>query len=222
MICPNCLKTYPKNHHFWEVLGIKTEVAFFTCRTCQEKFHYLEKNKCQGCARNCSDQYCSDCLKWQEVYPEKVSHEAIFTYDENFSQWMDDYKFKGAYHLRFTFQKELKKIFCNTKEVIVPIPISEKRLKERGFNQVEGLLEGAGISYVSLLEKSCEVTPQSKQGKKERMALPQVFRVKKDLKVTKPIILFDDVYTTGTTLVRAQEMLEKNGYKVVKTVSLAR
>lgn len=28
MICPNCLKTYPKNHHFWEVLGVKSEVAF--------------------------------------------------------------------------------------------------------------------------------------------------------------------------------------------------
>ena len=50
----------------------------------------------------------------------------------------------GDYCLRKIFQKDIKnnlKPFFKKGYTIVPVPLSEKRLVERGFNQVEGLIE---------------------------------------------------------------------------------
>ena len=57
-------------------------------------------------------------------------------YEEYFSR----YKFMGDYCLRKIFQQEIKanlKPFLKKGYILVPVPLSEERLEDRGFNQVK-------------------------------------------------------------------------------------
>ena len=105
----------------------------------------------------------------------------------------------------------------------MPIPLAPERRESRGFNQVSGFLEAADIAYVELLEKKVHTKAQSSKTKKERMALPQVFTATADARyLNQKIILVDDIYTTGQTLVQAQKALMAKGYTVISSFTLAR
>ncbi|QFX92986.1 ComF family protein [Fructilactobacillus fructivorans] len=139
---------------------------------------------------------------------------------------MGRYKFQGDYELRKLFQKQFQSFILAhaTGVLIVPIPISEKTLAVRKFNQVEGWLEG--LSYQKVLEaESRDGLPQSRKNKRERMQLKQPFSVRNDWKQrlkNRSICLIDDVYTTGTTLHLASDLLYSFGAKNVSSITFAR
>ena len=73
------------------------------------------------------------------------------------------YKFDGDFLLRKVFASFLSEELKKYKEYqFVVIPLSPERLLERGFNQVEGLVEAAGFSCQDLLEKREERASSSK------------------------------------------------------------
>lgn len=224
MMCCDCLHHYPATFTLFSLGGLKKTPDFFLCQSCEKKYTFLKKPQCPWCKKQQKDEkICLDCQFWQQSYPQKVKHEALFNYDEVFAHWLKRFKFQQAYHLRFTFQELLKTSFLNQKNyLLIPVPLSLKRQEKRGFNQVSAILAAGGLSYVELLEK-IETPPQSHKKKKDRLALSQVFKGKKvPLPPGKKLVLVDDVYTTGTTLVRCQQALEAAGYEVFKSFSLAR
>ena len=132
------------------------------------------------------------------------------------------YKFQGDYLLRFVFAEVLKKSLRNFKEyTLIPIPVSPEKYQSRGFNQVEGFLQAAGLPYKHLLEKEDMIT-QSSKNREERLNSQQCFTLAKDVLLPEKILLIDDVYTTGKTLQLARELLLEAGVKEVLTFSLAR
>ena len=113
---------------------------------------------------------------------------------------------------------------------LIPIPLSPKRVKERGYNQVEEVLKNVCIdpliSYdATLLVRVRETTPQTQLGRKERLTnLSGAFAVPEKLRERvegKHFILVDDVATTGTTLLEARRALIHAGAKTVDTVAVA-
>lgn len=91
-------------------------------------------------------------------------------------------------------------------DVVIPVPISNKRLKERGHNQAEliakqiaKLLEKKIIT--DCLYKSKNIVAQSTLNKQEREEnIKDVYTIKKQMKLlNKKILLIDDIYTTGST-----------------------
>ena len=137
-------------------------------------------------------------------------------------EYISRYKFHGDYYLRMVFATELRKALKKWPDyTIVPIPLSDKRYKDRGFNQVIGLLEGAGVPYKSLLKKE-HSEKQSEKTRQERLATKQSFYIDEGEKIPDKILLVDDIYTTGATLKLARELFVKNDKKIVKTFSLAR
>lgn len=149
-------------------------------------------------------------------------HLAIYRYEENMKDYFSRYKFMGDYCLRKTFQKDIKnnlKPFFKKGYTIVPVPLSEERLVERGFNQVEGLIEG--IPYQDIFEKR-DIKKQSSKTRKERLSQDNAFCLKKGIDVPDKIIIVDDIYTTGSTLYHMVQLLEAIGIKEVLTFSLAR
>jgi len=103
----------------------------------------------------------------------------------------------------------------------VVIPLSPERLLERGFNQVEGLVEAAEFSLQDLLEKREERASSSKN-RSERLGTELPFFIKRGVTIPKKILLIDDIYTTGTTINRVKKLLEEAGAEDVKTFSLVR
>lgn len=112
--------------------------------------------------------------------------------------------------------------------VIVPIPLSAKRLRERGYNHAEIIGDHVAkyfnlVMSNKLLVRVKDTKPQYKLNKEARSKnLAGAFEVSKNAKVPNSVILIDDVATTYATLQEAARVLKQNGSKRVLGVTFAR
>jgi len=113
--------------------------------------------------------------------------------------------------------------------ILIPIPLTKKRLKWRGFNQAEEIgkivSKSLNIPLVyDVLIKIKENSPQMKLNAAEREKnILGVFACKNEEKIQgKKILLVDDVYTTGATMEEAAKVLKTAGAKEVWGLVVAR
>lgn len=228
MNCNYCKNRIIRNLSLREIWLPKRIVTEQLCLTCLQKFKKLTKmNRCLGCFGIAEQEYCFECLRWKKLYPNySFHHEALFSYNQAMQEWFQEYKFKGNYLLRYSFSPMIKEYFKQKKKVtIVPIPISEKRIVDRGFNQVNGLLLGAGLYFCELLVRVKDDKAQVLKNRKERLLLKQPFDIlkKETEKITnQSVIIVDDIYTTGRTLFHAADIILKYEPSDLYTFSLAR
>lgn len=139
-------------------------------------------------------------------------HLYIFEYQGMIRKIILNYKFNDKSYLYKTivnFLLKNEKFFAIIKsyDTIIPVPISSKRRKERGYNQSE-LIAREIAKIVSLdyakecLFKTKNIVEQSKLNKEERQKNIQgVYRLRNSGKLeNKKILLVDDIYTTGSTV----------------------
>ncbi len=124
-----------------------------------------------------------------------------------------------------------KKIFdfIESYDIIIPVPIHKKRMKERGYNQSEliaqELSKMANIKcYKDILIKIRNNKPQSTlNGKMRKENAKNVYKLEKIEKITnKRILLFDDIYTTGATVNSCIQELKKVKVKQIGILTLAK
>ena len=118
-----------------------------------------------------------------------------------------------------------------TDPLLVPVPISKKKLKKRGYNQTEILAEeilkldeGKNFSLVlNVLKKVKETEDQSSLNKSKRLKnLKDCFQVKDYKKIKgRNIIVIDDVVTTGATLREIKKTLKNSGANKIKSLVIA-
>ncbi len=119
--------------------------------------------------------------------------------------------------------------FENTHYVLIPVPLSKKRRRERGYNQVELVLREAlkGLPDTftmdtRLLRRVRDTRPQTKLGRKARLTnMEGAFVCSTPLGPSVTYILVDDVATTGSTMCAAYLGLISGGTKTVQMVALA-
>jgi ComF family protein len=114
--------------------------------------------------------------------------------------------------------------------VIVPIPLSLERIRERGYNQTERLAKeliniDGGKNFkleINWLKKIRSTDSQSHtRNRTERLKnLSGCFEAARDVK-GKNIILLDDVITTGATMKEAKNTLKRAGAKKIICVAVA-
>ncbi len=114
---------------------------------------------------------------------------------------------------------------------IVPIPLSKKRLRERGYNQAELLaraLTRAGsatdFKIANILRKTKNTEPQAKiKRRHNRLAnMRDVFAVKDGVQLENAVVfLIDDIVTTGATLKDARRALLAAGASRVYAITVA-
>ena len=212
--------------------AIKIELTFSTllllkneepclCSDCSSTFERIGAEHCPSCMKTGVSIKCQDCQFWCKEGVE-VNHRAIFTYNQAMKDYFSRYKFDGDFLLRKVFSSVLADELKQYKEYqFVVIPLSPERYVNRGFNQVEGLVEAAGFAYQDILGKREERASSSKN-RSERLATELPFFMKSEVSVPKKILLIDDIYTTGSTVNRVKRMLEEAGAEDVKTFSLVR
>lgn len=113
--------------------------------------------------------------------------------------------------------------FSDKKLVLVPIPLTKKRKRSRGYNQMEIVLQHLQKQMLDNIEvhpefliRIKETPQQTRLSRNERLAnLSGAFSVPENAPVKDlHIILIDDVTTTGATLMNAAKTLEEKGAKV--------
>ncbi|MBF0280076.1 MAG: ComF family protein [SAR324 cluster bacterium] len=111
-------------------------------------------------------------------------------------------------------------------DAIVPIPLHQKRLLQRGFNQAMLLAYFAFPDPSRIrcrwLKRIRSTDPQTELPLAQRIDnMKDAFEASPDVE-GKQILLVDDVITTGATLNAAARCLKESGAASVNTVVLAR
>ncbi len=119
----------------------------------------------------------------------------------------------------------------NGEYILIPIPLSKNRIKERGYNQV---LEVAKLTLDKIENKNIKINsnilykikntkPQTSLPKKERLKnLKNAFEVAyPELINGKKIIIIDDVVTTGATIKEARAKLASQNPSEIISISLS-
>jgi competence protein ComFC len=204
------------------------------CGSCHEKFVHISGETCRICGRPFAlleaeyrnGNVCLDCKRWEDDERWTGSLDkniALYTYTNFTKELIARFKFRGDYVLAEVFAADFRKALQVFQyDYIVPIPLSEDRLYERGFNQAEAVIRAAGLVPSHVLTR-VHTEKQSKKSRHERIHLEQVFNVKSDLDLRgKTIMIVDDIYTTGSTLRHAAKLLKENGAVKVYSLTLAR
>ncbi|MBM7637084.1 ComF family protein [Streptococcus saliviloxodontae] len=220
MTCLLCRESLSDTTYFLDIVLLKRKKATI-CPTCRSKFEEIAEAHCPTCFKSGTNQICKDCLFWQSQ-GEKVHHFALYRYNAAMKDYMSQFKFMGDYCLGEIFSKEIKSALSDYRDYcIVPIPMDTNSLDSRGYNQVETLLDFAGISYQQLFGKE-KVEKQSSKSRQDRLSGVNPFYLREFLDLPDKILLVDDVYTTGATLKHAKTLLKQAGCSTIRTFSLAR
>jgi ComF family protein len=110
--------------------------------------------------------------------------------------------------------------FLLRKPVVVPIPLTGKRVRERGFNQAAVIASQLGSNFglgvdELLWRKEGILGHQVGKNREARFkAVAGVFQVRRNF-TAENILIVDDVWTTGATLREAAKILKSGGAKMV-------
>ena len=199
---------------------------------------------CVGCAKH-GTALCAKCLSKipladisvdKNIYP-------VFSYkDPTIKQAIWELKYgnnkvvarplaRVLYDKILEEMQELETFQGFIKPLIVPIPLSRKRQRKRGYNQSELLCKE--LSFIdplsfklctNVLYKSLDTKQQTKTiSKSERKNnLRGCFAIKHQEKIVdRNIILIDDIVTTGATLSEAKKVLRRSGAKKIVAFTIA-
>lgn len=110
---------------------------------------------------------------------------------------------------------------------IIPIPLHSSKEKRRGFNQSNIIAKGfCQVTKYPLIPKGLKRIRATKAMfgltvAERKQNIQRVFCVGKSLNPSKPVLLLDDIYTTGTTVREASKVLRRQGIKVLGIIALA-
>ncbi|MDR2183595.1 MAG: ComF family protein [Clostridiales bacterium] len=179
-------------------------------------------NKCLFCCRVMDDLreiFCGGCADYAACdYNDEAVRHVIFRF-----------KYEGK---RMLARRMAEMIFRSLGEIdadcLVCVPLHEKRMKERGYNQAGLLaLELSGLCGVPAYDGMTRVRETARQfdlKPEERAAnVAGAFGLKEGFCVAaKDVLLVDDVLTTGATAAECGRVLTEAGAKSVKLAAFAR
>lgn len=183
----------------------------------------LFKSKCAGCNEEESEEnkrLCNMCIK-KLIYSSSLKNRGklfyVWKYEGIIKNVTEAHKFNGIRDIsKETAEIIREKLFFLINEykidIVIPVPISKKRERERGFNQAEDILSEAGIKWIKA-ERVKETEHMYKiLDKNEREK-----NIKKSFKINesesldnKSILIFDDIVTTGATFFEIRKEINKN------------
>ena len=112
-------------------------------------------------------------------------------------------------------------------DAVIPLPLHEKRLRERGFNQALELAKPVAVRLGSPIERTIlfrtgHTLPQAGLSLKERKAnVLRAFATRKKL-TGKRVLLVDDIATTCASVEAASHVLREAGAASVDVAVVAR
>jgi len=205
------------------VCGNKSQ--FDVCPDCRENYFCFDQKRCQGCGKfiAAKKEYCLTCREGRG--PKGLSKvTSLGRYEGAWKEFIHAIKYKGQPFLLPALSETLVSWVVDQLPVpdgIVPVPLHQNRLRQRGFNQAEILASilgrSLGIRQKDVLLRTKDTISQIRFGRQERIKnLQNAFAFKPGVTVKGDILwLVDDVVTTGSTLEGCAAVLLSGGAKEI-------
>ena len=172
---------------------------------------FIFSRHCSICRKIVNDTgkyICKDCfqlLRKKAQLKNVDNYFFLFYYEKDIKDVIADYKLKNRKNLVVELASLVKRpLLTLVKEknihISIPVPISKKRLQERGFNQVELLLDTVGVPY-NKIEKVRDTKHMYDllDEKSREDNIRDAFATNINFN-NKNILLIDDIVTTGKTI----------------------
>jgi len=226
MKCLNCGNPITNNLKIKEIFLFKEITPTYICNLCRSQLAPLAgRNNCPRCCKPDVGGICLDCQLWEEKYQVINCHQALFEYNQFIHSYFKLYKRYGDVLLAKLFYQDIKSWSQkNHFDVITYIPASETHLRARGFDPVYELYADI-FDLKKLLTKVDADKPQAQKNRLERLRTPQTFTALPEMKQVQKeqsILILDDIYTTGRTLMHAHDIFLRADFKKIHTFSLSR
>jgi len=204
------------------------------CEDCLKNIRPLGYQECSTCRRpSIKGEFCSENCK-NTLLKEPVAFDNLIVcsrYDKKgvLKKLIEELKYHYSEETALilaNFLKEKLKSLKTENQIIVPVPLHYKRIKERGFNQAEALLKAVNENQTKALKRIINTEKQAHLNKSERLKnIKNAFEINKNFAneiINKHIILIDDVCTTGATINECAKVLKQNGACQITALVLAR
>ena len=201
---------------------------------------------CGICGKLDKNSLCNKCkIRLQKIALCKIEnykdtssyfdeHIYLFQYTGEIRETILKYKFNEKSYIYRTFLEFIKnnEEMCSQikkYDIIIPVPVSKKRFKQRGYNQsaliAKNLAKTLNIDYKeNVLIKIKDNKPQSEMGQDKRKSnVKDVYKIKNKEKIyQKKVLILDDIFTTGNTVNECAKVLIENSANNVGIFTIAK
>lgn len=205
-LCTQCLSIMPWLNH--------------CCAYCANPMPAIESEVTQICGR---------CLKQRPLFE---NTNCLFLYEKPASVLIMQLKFQHRLLLANSFgnllKNKLKPIIQNKRpDLLIPVPLHPKRLRERGFNQALEIAKPVSHCYNIPIDKTSLIRTRSTLAQSEIPAKQRYRNVKNAFQCNSNlknlhILLIDDVITTGNTIHECCKALKKADALKIDVCAVAR
>ena len=200
------------------------------CSSCRRLLPRIMPPLCPRCGRaNPSGILCPSCVGWRA---EIDGIRSPFRFDGVIRQAIHQLKYRNLRALAVPLAKLLRDYLITTPvpgEVLVPVPLHQKRLRERGYNQSSLLAQELGKLTNLPVVDDCLIRrghapPQARTSTvdERRRNVADAFSCRNHRLQDKRVLLIDDVSTSGATLDACAAVLKVAGATSVWGLVLAR
>jgi ComF family protein len=212
--------------------AVAETAAVAVCPECESRIKWVESPLCTCCGKMFAnpgggDRVCGEC---QADPPPFARARAAALYDGPVAQAITRFKFSRRMAFLPVMQHWLQRPLCmelvEAADLLAPVPLHPKRIKDRGFNQALFLAQGFPGRPVAreAVARARHTAPQVGLNPKERQdnvkgafTVPDPGLVK-----GKNVLLIDDLFTTGSTAKECARVLRKAGARQVEVLTVAR
>ena len=208
------------------------------CDSCKRRLRYIDSNKaCKRCGAFGGAKQCSECndimleIADVEAFPlDELRHAVVLNEDARriVTAYKDGTELRLAPEIALIMARYVEPSWIKEDSIITFIPPTKEATRRRGFNHTEliakELCKLTHLKLASLFEVP-QSTDQRALTRKERISnMKQVLHTCELVQKVGgfPVIIIDDVCTTGATIYSAATTLKKAGVKCVYGLTFAR
>jgi len=203
------------------------------CHHCLERLPLVGDSFCCGCGRPLppSKTHCQDCTELQHFF---VQNRAVAIYSGPLKEQIQGVKYRHDRRLGVALGEVMGLVAKRRRWIprgahLLSVPLHHQRLRQRGYNQAELLLQGIEryhngpiLKPGSIIRREATDVSSKLSPLERRRNLQGVFFVPRPgIVAGKVLCVIDDIYTTGATLDEIARTLLKAGAKEVHGLTLS-